>query len=164
MKIALTTDHAGFSQAKELTEFLEDLGYQVEYFGPKSMQPSDDYPKFIAPAAKAVASGKCRLGIILGGSGQGEAMSANRIQGVRCAVYYGPAVAKHVIDAEGHVSHDTHEVVKLSRQHNDANMLSLAARFVGVDDMKHVIKLWLGTGFSNEPRHVRRIAELDEEV
>ena len=161
MNIALATDHAGFEQLKDLRAYLESAGHICKNFGPGSLNPGDDYPDFIAPAAKAVASGECQMGIILGGSGEGEAMAANRFKGIRCAVFYGPAVPRKVIDAAGRISHDPYEVLRLSRQHNDANMLSLAARFVSLEDMKHVIKLWLETPFSNEERHKRRVAKLD---
>jgi len=161
MIIALATDHAGFEQLKELQRFLELAGHVCKNFGPTSLAPDDDYPDYIFPAAKAVASGDCQMGIILGGSGQGEAMAANRVKGVRCAVFYGPAVARRPVDIEGDISHNPYEVVKLERQHNDANMLSLAARFVSLEDMKQVIKLWLETPFSGEERHKRRIAKLD---
>lgn len=163
MKIAITSDHTGYEQLKDLEVFIESLGHECQNFGPKKMSPRDDYPDFITPAAKAVASGECDKGIILGGSGQGEAMSANRFKGVRCAVFYGPAVPRKVIDAEGHTSHDPYAIIRLSRQHNDANMLSLAARFVALGDMEDVIKLWLETDFSGEERHTRRIKELDTE-
>lgn len=161
MNIALATDHAGFEQLKELQVFLESLGHKCHNFGPTSLIPDDDYPDYIFPAAKAVASGGCERGIILGRSGQGEAMAANRIKGVRCALYYGPAVARKVVDAKGRLSHDPLEVVRLSRTHNDANMLSLGASFVGLEDMKRVIKFWLETPFSEEHRHQRRIEKLD---
>jgi ribose 5-phosphate isomerase B len=88
--------------------------------------------------------------------------AANRIKGVRCAVFYGPSVAKMVVDSNGRTSHDPYEIVKLSRLHNDANMLSLAARFVSLEDMKKVIKLWLITDFEGEDRHTRRIKKLDQ--
>jgi len=162
MNIALATDHAGFEQLKELQTFLEAAGHSCRNFGPTSLVPDDDYPDYIFPAAKAVAGGECQMGIILGGSGQGEAMAANRVKGVRCAVFYGPAVARRPVDAEGDISHDPYEIIKLERRHNNANMLILAARFVPVEDMKHAIKLWLETPFSNEERHQRRIAKLDE--
>lgn len=161
MNIALATDHAGFEQLKDLQFYLESAGHSCKNFGPADFVPDDDYPDFVVPAAKAVAAGECQMGIILGGSGQGEAMTANRIAGVRCAVFYGPAVPRKVVDAAGRTSHDPYEIVKLSRQHNDANMLSLAARFVSIEDMKQVIKLWLETSFSEEDRHKRRIAKLD---
>jgi ribose 5-phosphate isomerase B len=163
MKIAITSDHTGYEQLKDLETFIKSLGHEVQNFGPAKLNPDDDYPDFITSAAKAVASSECDKGIILGGSGQGEAMSANRFKGVRCAVFYGPAVPRKVIDAEGHTSHDPYAIVRLSRQHNDANMLSLAARFVALGDMKNVIKLWLDTPFSGEERHARRIKELDKE-
>ena len=127
MKIALATDHAGYEQLKDIQSFLEDLGHACQNFGPKSLNPTDDYPDFIFPAAMAVAAGQCEAGIILGRSGQGEAMAANRIRGARCAVFYGPAVAKRVVDASGQVSNNPYEIIVKSRQHNHANMLSLAA-------------------------------------
>ena len=164
MTIALATDHAGFEQLKEIQSFLEAAGHNCKNFGPTSLAPGDDYPDFIFPAAKAVASGEYQMGVILGGSGQGEAMAANRVKGVRCAVFYGTAVARRPVDAEGDVSHNPFEIIKLERQHNDSNMLSLAARFVSIEDMKHAIKLWLETPFSNEERHQRRIAKLDKAV
>lgn len=162
MTIALASDHAGFEQLTELSDYLESLGHEVENFGPKRLAKEDDYPDFIVPAAMAVSRGECQRGIIMGGSGQGEAMAANKIKGVRCAVFYGPSVAKKVVDATGRQSHDPYEIIRLSRQHNDANMLSLAARFVTLADMKQAIKLWLDTDFSNEARHQRRIDKIDE--
>lgn len=161
MNIALASDHAGFEQLKELKNYLESMGHSCVDFGPKSLIPDDDYPDYIRPCAQAVGQGACERGIILGGSGQGEAMAANRIAGVRCALFYGPAVARKVVDAEGNSSHDPYEIIRLSRRHNDSNMLSLAARFVSLKDMEDVIKLWLETPFSTDPRHRRRINKLD---
>ncbi len=163
MKIALATDHAGYQQLQEIQKWLVSHGHECHNFGPAELVPGDDYPDFILPAAKAVAEGNFDRGIILGGSGQGEAMAANRIKGVRCMVFYGPAVARKVIDAEGHTSHDPYSLVKLSRQHNDANMISVAARFVSLEDMKSVVMLWLGAEFSGEERHTRRNNKLDGE-
>jgi ribose 5-phosphate isomerase B len=161
MTIALSTDHTGLEQLRELQEYLEGLGHECKNFGPTNLTPDDDYPDFIFPAARAVADGQHERGIILGGSGQGEAMAANRVPGVRCAVFYGPAVPRKVVDVTGRISHDPYEIVRLSRIHNNANMLSLAARFVGLQDMKLVVKLWLETDFSDEERHKRRIDKLD---
>jgi ribose 5-phosphate isomerase B len=161
LTIALATDHTGLEQMKELQDFLEDLGYECKSFSPQSLNKHDDYPDFVKPAALAVAHGECDKGIIMGGSGQGEAMAANRIKGVRCGLFYGPAVPRKVVDVDGRQSHNPYEIVKLTRQHNDANMLSIAARFVSLADMKHVVKLWLETDFENEERHERRIAKLD---
>jgi ribose 5-phosphate isomerase B len=163
MKIAISTDHAGYEQLKDLEVFIKSLGHECQNFGPTKLSPDDDYPDFIAPAAKAVASGECDKGIILGASGQGEAMAANRIDGVRCAVFYGPVVPKGIVDISGRVSSDPYEIIRLSRLHNDANVLSLAARFVALSDMKNVIKLWLETPFSGDERHARRIKKLDKE-
>lgn len=164
MTIALATDHAGLEQLRSLQDFLEDAGYSCINFGPKNLSPDDDYPDFIAPAARAVASGQCEMGIIMGGSGQGEAMAANRFKGVRCGVFYGGSVPKKVVDVSGRISHDPYEIVRLTRLHNDANMLSLAARFLTLDDIKKVVKLWLETDFENETRHQRRIEKLDKEL
>jgi ribose 5-phosphate isomerase B len=161
MNIALASDHAGFEQIKDLQFFLESQGYNVQNFGPKTLNIADDYPDFIFLAAQAVASGACERGIIMGSSGQGEAMAANRLKGVRCGVYYGPAVIGRIIDANGRVSSSPYEIVRLTRQHNDANMLSIAARFVSMSDIQNVVKLWLDTPFSGEARHVRRIDKLD---
>jgi ribose 5-phosphate isomerase B len=164
MKIALATDQTGFEQLKDLEIYLESLGHECQNFGPATLNINDDYPDFIFKAAEAVASGEFERGVIMGGSGEGEAMAANRLKGVRCAVFYGPAVVGRIIDANGRVSSSPYEIVKLSREHNNSNMLSLAARFVSVMDMKQVVKLWLDTPFTEQPRHVRRIDKLDRLV
>lgn len=164
MNIALATDHAGYQQITELQVYLESLGHTCVNFGPTSFDKEDDYPDFIRPAAKAVSQGKCERGIILGGSGQGEAIAANRFHGVRCGLFYGPAVALGSVDISGRTSHDPYEIVRLTRTHNDTNMLSLAARFVGIDEMKNVVKIWLDTAFDKESRHQRRHQKIDEGV
>lgn len=162
MKIAITTDHAGFEALQLLDGFIIALGHETVNYGPKTLDIADDYPDYMFPAAQAVASGDCERAIILGGSGQGEAMAANRIKGVRCALFYGPVIAKTAVDAEGKLSSDPYEIIKLSRQHNDANALSLSGRFLTLDEMKHAIKIWLETGFSGVERHARRVQKLDE--
>ena len=162
MNIALSTDHAGFEQVKRLSELLRSLGHQVTSFAPATLDPTDDFPDFIRPAAEAVASGRCDRGIIFGGSGQGEAMVANRVQNVRCAVFYGPEVALGPIDAEGNEAEDGYEILRLSREHNDANMLSLGARFLAWPDVEKSIQIWLETPFSGAERHQRRIAKIDK--
>jgi ribose 5-phosphate isomerase B len=162
MKIAITTDHVGFEALQLLDGYLQSLGHTTVNYGPKSYDIEDDYPEFMFLAARAVASGDCEKAIIMGGSGQGEAMAANRIKGVRCAVFYGSVVAKTSVDAEGNLSDDPYEIVKLSRQHNDANVLSLSSRFVSLDEMKIAIKIWLETPFSGVERHARRIKQLDQ--
>lgn len=162
MKIAVTTDHAGFEALQELKTFIQSLGHEYVDFGPKSFDPDDDYPDFMFPAAKAVANGECEAGIILGGSGQGEAMAANRIKGIRCTLFYGPVVAKAAVDAEGTKSDDPYEIVRLSRQHNHANVLSLSGRFLDLNEMKQAIEIWLATPYSDAKRHARRVRKLDE--
>ncbi len=162
MKIALSTDHAGFEQLKQLKAFLESAGHECLDFGPKAFEPEDDYPDLIFPAAKAVASGEAEMGVIMGGSGQGEAITANRVKGVRCAVYYGPTQTKGAIDAEGTAAADDYEIIRLSRQHNNANMLSLAARFLSQSDIEQAVTLWLATPFEGVERHERRIQKIDE--
>lgn len=162
MRIAITTDHAGFEALQLLDAFLISLGHQTVNFGPKTLDVDDDYPDYMFPAAKAVAAGDCERGIILGGTGNGEAMAANRIKGVRAAVFYGPIVAKTAIDAEGKLSTDPYEIVKLSRDHNNSNILSLSGRFLSQEEMKTAIKIWLETPFSGVERHARRINKLDK--
>ncbi len=162
MKIALSTDHTGIELLARLEQFLTDQGHECVNFGPKSFDPDDDHPDFIFPAARAVASGDCQAGIIMGGSGQGEAMVANRVKGVRCTLFYGPAVAKQAINAEGDTSDDDYEILKLSRDHNLANMLSLAARFLDWDQVEKAVTTWLATPEGTAERHVRRAAKFDQ--
>ncbi|MDE1970500.1 MAG: RpiB/LacA/LacB family sugar-phosphate isomerase [Patescibacteria group bacterium] len=143
MKIYLGTDHAGFELKESIKSFLLEKGYEVQDCGAFSFDPGDDYPDFIRPAAEAVAQDESSRGIVLGGSGEGEAMVANRIPGVRATVYYG----------------GSHEIIRLSRAHNNANVLSLGARFVSKEEAFTVIALWLETPFSEEERHKRRLAK-----
>jgi len=145
MKIYIGTDHAGFELKEALVSYLHGIGHLVEDMGAYSFDAIDDYPDFIHPVAVAVANEIGSRGIILGGSGQGEAMCANRVKGVRAAVYYGGAV----------------DIVVLSREHNNANILSLGARFIDEDEAKEVVRVWLATAFSSDEKHARRIAKLD---
>src|SRR3989344_464979 len=145
MKIYIGTDHAGFELKEALVPFLKELGHEVEDMGARSFEALDDYPDFIRPVAEAVALNPESRGIILGGSGQGEAMCANRVPGVRAAVYYGGPF----------------DIVVLSREHNDANILSLGARFVDEDEAREAVRLWLETPFSSDEKHARRIGEID---
>lgn len=147
MKIYLGSDHAGYTLKEAIKEHLLANGYLVEDLGAVNYNPIDDYPDMIFPVAEAVASDRESMGIILGGSGQGEAMAANRIKGVRAAVYYdGPD-----------------EIVKLSRQHNNANVLSLGARFIETDRALQVINIWLNEPFAGG-RHQNRIDKLDRSI
>ncbi len=162
MKIALSTDHAGFEALQTLKDFLVSKGHEILDFGPKAFEPDDDYPDLIAPAAQAVANGEAERGIIMGSSGQGEAMVANRIKGVRCALYYGPATPPGAVDAYGSVAKDQFEILRLSREHNNANMLSLAARFLSSAEIESAVSIWLDAPFTGVERHARRVQKLDE--
>jgi ribose 5-phosphate isomerase B len=157
MKIYLSSDHAGFEFKEKLKVFLADLNHEAVDMGPAVFDPTDDYPDYITPMAQAVAKDPMSMGIILGGSGQGEAMCANRVPGVRAAVFYGPVFPKLPVDQEGRESKDQFEILKLARYHNNANILSLGARFVSEEEMKQAIKIFIETLFSEDERHARRL-------
>src|SRR6478672_9644497 len=141
MKISLGTDHAGFRYKEKVKELLTSLGNEVKDFGTFSEEPVD-YPLFIRPAAEAVARGECERGIVFGGSGNGEAMVANKVHGVRCALCWNL------------------ESARLSRQHNDANVLSLGERLIPQDLALAIVRIWLTTDFEGG-RHVRRVEMLN---
>lgn len=161
MRIALTTDHAGYEALQKLQIFLEQQGHQCINFGPKHYDPADDYPDFIYPAAQAIANGDVEAAIIMGSSGQGEAMVANRLRGVRAAVFYGPANPPGAIDADGSLPTDDLEILRLSRQHNLANVLSLGARFLDQPTIEKAVTTWLATPYSDVERHLRRVGKID---
>ena len=145
MKVHLATDHAGLELKDKIKLYLIELEHEVIDHGAYEFDALDDYPDFIFPCAKAVAEDQESRGIILGGSGQGEAMAANRIKGIRAAVFYnGPE-----------------EIIKLSRQHNNANILSLGARFMTEEEIYRIIKIWFGEDFEGG-RHQKRIEKLDK--
>ena len=145
MKIHIATDHAGLDLKNAIRDYLVDKGHDVTDHGAHEYDALDDYPDFIFPCAKAVAADTESKGIILGGSGQGEAMAANRVKGCRAAVFYnGPM-----------------DIVKLSREHNNANILSLGARFMSEEEIYDIIELWLAEPFGGG-RHQRRIEKLDQ--
>ena len=147
MKIYLGSDHAGFELKAHLKKYLEGLGEEVFDKGPTELDENDDYPDYMIPVAREVSEDpKGSRGIVIGGSGQGEAMAANRFTNVRAAVYYG----------------GPKEIITLSREHNNANVLSLAARFISKEEAIEVVKLWLSTPFSNDERHVRRIEKIEK--
>ncbi len=143
MKVYIGSDHAGFKLKENLRAYISRLGYDIEDMGAYELNPNDDYPDFIKPVAIAVANDKKSRGVILGGSGEGEQMVANRFEGIRAAEYYGGDL----------------EIVRLARQHNDANILSLGARFVSGEQAESACKIFLETPFSGEVRHVRRLKE-----
>lgn len=162
MTIHLGTDHGGFEVKEEIKSWLESEGHEIIDHGASTFDIDDDYADFILPAARAVAADTDSVGIIFGGSGQGEAMNANRIKGARAAVFYSPVVATKVIDAEGRLSDDEYEILKLTRQHNHSNILSLGVRFLTLDQAKRAVSVWLQEPYSNEDRHVRRVNSIDE--
>lgn len=157
-KVYFAADHAGFALKNALIEHIRTLGYDVEDLGAFTDGPEDDYPDFMTPLAKRVAAENAR-GIIVGGSGQGEAMCANRIPGVRAAVFYGPMHVTAALDVEGGRSEDGYDAVRLPRRHNDANILSIGARFVSGDEADEAVRIFLETPFSDSPRHARRLAK-----
>lgn len=144
--IYLATDHAGFAY-KELTkQHLQDAGYTVVDCGAEAYDGLDDYPDYMIKAAQGVSHDVGSVAVVFGGSGQGEAIVVNRFPRVRAAVCYGGDMAQ--------------EMVTLSREHNDSNVLSIGARFVGEDQLLALIDTWLATPFSNEERHVRRLSKV----
>lgn len=146
MKIYIASDHAGYEMKKVLVGHLELMGHEVVDKGLDHLDPTDDYPDFVALVAEGVTEeGSEAKGIVIGGSGQGEAMEANRLFGARAAVYYG----------------GPEEIIKLAREHNDANILSLGARFISEQEAKHAVGVFLSTHFSGDERHKRRILKLD---
>ncbi|MEK7135603.1 MAG: RpiB/LacA/LacB family sugar-phosphate isomerase [Patescibacteria group bacterium] len=159
MKIYIAADHAGFALKNALTEHIRTLGYEVEDMGALSLDKDDDYPDFMMPLAKRVADEVSARGIIVGGSGQGEAMCCNRVKGVRAAVFYGPMRVTAALDIEGGHSEDGYDAVRLPRRHNDANVLSIGARFVSGDEADEAVRIFLETPFSGSARHARRLAK-----
>ena len=161
MKIYIGSDHAGFELKEKLKVYLEELelGYDVIDKGAFKFDKDDDYPDFINLVAIDVAGNEGSFGIILGGSGQGEAMCANRVECVRACVFYGHKETVASVDVMGRESSDTFEIIKLAREHNDANILSIGTRFVTEDEAKFAVELFLNTKFSGEERHIRRIAK-----
>jgi ribose 5-phosphate isomerase B len=141
MKIAIGSDHAGFRYKQEIIRMLRGGGHEVVDMGTNSEEPVD-YPVFIRPVAEAVAAGRCERGIVLGGSGNGEAIVANRVRGIRCALCWNV------------------ESARLSRQHNNANVLSLGERLIDLETALGIVRVWLETPFEGG-RHQRRIDLID---
>lgn len=142
MKIAIGSDHAGYRYKQEIIAHLKDAGHQVSDFGTDS-ETSVDYPRFIRPVAEAVARGEYERGIVLGGSGNGEAIAANRVKGVRCGLCWNT------------------ESARLTRLHNDANVLSLGERMMPLETALEIVDVFLATAFEGG-RHLARIQQLDE--
>jgi len=144
-KIYLSGDHAGFKLKEKLKKFLEKKGFTIKDFGPHKYNKNDDYPDFVIPMVRAVVKNKLR-GIIIAGSGQGEAIAVNKIKGIRAALYHG----------------GNPKIVKVTREHNDANVLSFGSRFVTEIEAKKAIDIWLKIPFSNATRHKRRLKKIDK--
>jgi ribose 5-phosphate isomerase B len=142
MKIGIGSDHAGYEYKERIKLLLRELGHEVRDFGTNSPEPVD-YPVYIRPVAEAVAKGEVERGIVLGGSGNGEAIVANRVKGVRCALCWNL------------------ESARLGREHNDANVLSIGQRMVPVDLALEIVRIWLNTPFAGG-RHLERIREIDQ--
>jgi ribose 5-phosphate isomerase B len=141
LRVSIGSDHAGFEYKEKIKALLTSLGHEVRDFGTFSTEPVD-YPLFIRPTAQAVANGECDRGIVLGGSGNGEAIVANKVRGIRCALCW------------------SLETASLARQHNDSNVLSLGQRMIPEDLALEIVKIWLTTPFEGG-RHIRRIAEIE---
>jgi ribose 5-phosphate isomerase B len=144
--IYIASDHAGFYLKKALIAYLGVKEYEVDDCGAFEMDEADDYPDFIVPCAKKVAADKDSVGIVIGGSGNGEAIAANKVKGIRAAVYNGGSA----------------EIAKLAKLHNNANILSLGARFISEDQAKKAVSEWLETKFEGDERHVRRIKKISD--
>lgn len=142
MRIAIGSDHAGFTYKEKIREFLAEQGHQVQDLGTYS-EESVDYPQWIRPVAEAVANGEYQRGIVLGGSGNGEAIVANKVRGIRCTLCWNV------------------ESAKFARQHNDANVLSIGQRLVSEQTALEVVDAWLNTEFEGE-RHERRIKQIEQ--
>ncbi len=143
MKIHLATDHAGFEHKESLRAHLLEKGYEVVDHGAMTLDETDDYPPIITSAVKAVLADPASKAIVFGGSGEGEAMVANRFKGIRAAVYYG----------------GNKDILIFSRAHNDANVLSLGARFLTGEEVNESADIWLEAEFSKAERHIRRLAQ-----
>src|SRR5690348_11915961 len=142
MKISLGSDHAGFKLKEKVKALLGQLGHEVKDVGTFAAEPSVDYPLFIRPAAEAVARGECERGIVFGGSGNGEAIVANKVRGVRCTLCW---------------SLDT---ARWGREHNDANVLAIGERTVSVELALDIVRTWLSTEFSGG-RHIPRVQQIE---
>jgi ribose 5-phosphate isomerase B len=149
--IHIGADHAGFYLKEALVSYLKKLNYQVVDHGAHFYDEFDDYPDFVAPVGKAVSDRPNSVkGIVVGGSGQGEAMVANQFPNVRAVVFYGNKIFQNS------------DIIKLSRQHNDANVLSLGARFLTTREAKNAVKTWLTTAFLGDYKYVRRIKKTEK--
>jgi ribose 5-phosphate isomerase B len=154
MKIFIGTDHAGYVLKEKLVSFLKLQEYEVIDKGAYEYNENDDYPDFVVPVAREVSKDPNKVkGIILGGTGQGEAIAANKFPHIRAVVYYGKV--KPIVDNES-------DIVVRSREHNNSNILSLGARYFTEEEMMEAVSLWLNTPFSEDERHVRRLEKIED--
>ncbi len=152
MKIAIASDHAGFELKKHLISLLEELGLEITDFGPLLYDENDDYPDYVKSVGEYISKNNNSdeyRGIVIGGSGQGENICANRFENVRSVLIYGDDFDLN------------QNIAKLSRQHNDANVISFAARFINNETAEEILKIWLSERFSGDERHKRRISKID---
>jgi len=147
-KIFISGDHAGFKIKEKVILWLEKSGYKVKDCGPYEYNKSDDYPDFVMPMSKEVSKNKNYRGIIIAGSGQGEVIASNRIKNIRTAIYYGGI--------------SPNKILRLSRAHNNSNVLSLGAFFINEKEIKNAIKIWLNSPFSEDIRHKRRLKKIEK--
>ncbi len=145
MKILLASDHAGYELKNQVKDFLVAEGFEIEDMGAHTYNKDDNYPEIMLPVAMRVLSDSNSKAIIFGKSGQGEAMIVNRFPGIRAIVYHGKNL----------------EILRLGREHNDSNILSIGAGFVEFEEAREAIRLWISTPFSNDERHIRRIEQMD---
>lgn len=160
MIVYLASDHAGFKLKEKVKGFLTKNGYEIKDLGAFVYDKEDDYPDFISEAAKIISRSPEDKAIIFGGSGQAEAIVANKYKQVRAAVFYAPAIPAEAADVTGRVSEDPFEMIRLTREHNNANVLSLGARFLKEEEAMQAVNLWLKTPFSAEGRHSRRLEKI----
>lgn len=144
MKIYLASDHGGYELRKGLAQYLQEKNYVIQDMGNQEHNPEDDYPDFILPLAEEVANNPGSTGIILGRSGNGEAIAANKVKGIKAAVCL------------------TEEMAVKARQHNDANILSLGADYLDLEKAKKIVDVFLGTPFSKEEKHKRRVEKINK--
>ena len=162
MKVYLATDHAGLAIKNKVVEYLKSLGYEAVDCGPFEFDKDDDYPDLISKAAQNVSENPETFGIVFGGSGQGEAIVANKFKNVRCALFYSEAIPVEAIDISGNKSTDSYEMLKLTRAHNNSNMLSLGIRFLTEEQILKAVKIFLESPFPGDERHKRRIDKIKE--
>ncbi len=161
--IYLATDHAGFELKEKVKAFLTSKGHEVTDCGADSFDKDDDYPDFIAKAAQEVSKDPDNSkAIIFGGSGQAEAIVANKFKNVRCVLFYSPVAPYGAADITGRESTDLYEMIRLTREHNDSNVLSIGARFVSEEVAKTAVEVWLDADFPGDERHIRRINKIKE--